>query len=211
MLIVKIVLVMDELRMMRRIYDQQLSVVTDFFKHLQDLHDHGNPPNYEFLQGLRKILEDIRSSNEEINQHTMMNGHSSSRKGTTNGITTQQLNGTTAQAALRNGSTDGVPNGSATIVESTNGTIAPQDAATQNGLSNRPHKGPDETITDSKTVIPKSTLKRAESLIQCITMRRDELQDHEDTTKDISNQVRHFNLWSFSDTPFLHERVTDHR
>ena len=157
--------IMDELRMMRRIYDQQLSVATDFLKHLQDLHDHENPPDYEFMQGLKRMIEDInKSSNARIDQSTQTNG----------------------EIGLHNGAATVAQ----TIGEHLNGTTASLNITAQDCSANRYSERRQEDTSQLKSRIPKSTLNRAKALIQVITIRRDELQDYEDTTKDVSNQVR---------------------
>ena len=71
--------------MMSRIYDQQLSVIKDFFIRLQDLYHQESPPNQELLWGLKKIADITQKSNiidvstqtnEEIGlQNWSANGH----------------------------------------------------------------------------------------------------------------------------------------
>jgi hypothetical protein len=162
--------IMDELRMMRRIYDQQLGVVTDFFKHLKDLHDQGNPPHHEFLQDLKKLLQDVNNKSNVTPHHdTTGNGE--------------------AEPENR------------TVEKSFNETTMLREANFQNCSANGRDKSHGEESSELKISIPKSTLDRAQTLIQWITMRRDELQDYEDTTKDVSNQVRHSSHLAIFDCP----------
>lgn len=147
--------------MMQRIYDQQLSVVKDFFKHLQDLHDQGNPPHRDDLEDLKKLLREI-SKNTKSTYDSMSNG----------GVISE------------NRMTRGLPNG----------TTALEEPILQNGSANNHEKNSHKETSQPRTSISKSTLDRAQNLVQWITLRRDELQDYEDTTKDISNQVRYYSL-----------------
>jgi hypothetical protein len=151
--------IMDELRMMRRVYDQQLNVVTDFLKHLQDLHDQENPPNREFLQALQRMFEDLSKD--------------------TKAGTAQNLETNTSQRT-----------------EQQNGAAPARNRFA--GHDERRH----EEISLHETGLPEKTLSRAKNLIQEITMRRNELQDYEDTTKDVSNQVC-FPSFAFPDLSIL--------
>ena len=149
--------IMDELRMMRRIYDQQLGVVKDFFKHLKDLHEQGNSPHYEFLQDLKKLLQDVNNKSN---------------------ATLQAVDG---EAKL----------GHRTVDKSPNETTTLREASSQSGSTNASRENYEGQSLASKATVSKNTLDRAQTLIQWITMRRDELQNYDETTKDVSTQVRH--------------------
>lgn len=122
--------IMDELRMMARIYFQQLRVAKHFAKNLQDLNEREVPLNQtELLQGLTRTLEVI-----------------SSRQA-----------GTTLDPDMH--------------------AIIPQtvEATSTNQGPQRP--------------IPDATLYRVRNLLEDIEIRLNELQDLEESTKEITDHV----------------------
>jgi len=161
--------IVDELKMMRRIYEEQLSVIKDFSKHLQEIYDEQHPPlsNDYLLEGLKRVFGSSNSSNGNKRMPGFLNGKVSQDGGRQNGSISSH-NGVSQQ------SHPATP-------ENTNGyhnhdqsTVAEQNA---------------EDAVAIYGVIPKSTVNRAKALIESIEMRREDLQDLQNTTKDISDQL----------------------
>jgi hypothetical protein len=124
--------IMDELRMMVRIYFQQLRVTKHFSKNLQDLNEQEAPlTSTELLRGLNRTLEVMSSRQTSTNTGTASDG---------------DIHG---------------------IIPHTN-----EEAA---GL-HRP--------------IPESTLYRVRNLLDDIEIRLNELQDFEESTREITEHAR---------------------
>jgi hypothetical protein len=119
--------IMDELRMMARIYLHQLRVTKHFSKNLQDLNEQEGPlTSKELLQGVNRNLEDISS---------------------------RQTGGK---------------------LDSDIHTIIPQ---------------PDEEAAKLQRPIPGGTLYRVRNLLEDLEIRLTELQDLEESTKEITEHV----------------------
>ena len=161
--------IVDELKMMRRIYEQQLSVIKDFSKHLQEIYDEQHPPPSDdhLLEGLKRLFAAPGSFNGSPLSPNLRNGNVSQNGGWQNGdIPTQ--NGSSQESHL---ATQENANGYHSHNQSTVAEENAKDAIAIYGI------------------IPKSTVNRAKALIENIEMRREDLQDLQNTTKDISDQL----------------------
>lgn len=188
--------IMDELKMMRRVYAQQLDVVTDFLKHLQDLHDQESPPEREFLLGLTKMIQEV-IVRKDLDPNSVPATRSKGKTPLPNGapaeIQAVQKQPDGMAALPRETAADEetrLQNGLSTTAQIAEGQHSETPAPTEGAeMQHSPNVHHNENSQPEEKV-PKTTLNRAKALIQVIAMRRDELQDHEDTTKDVANQVR---------------------
>jgi hypothetical protein len=132
---------------------------------------------------LKKIFEDIgKSPKDAVAQST----------------TTQQngpalSNGTSHQNATSSHHVTKFPNATTVELESTTQHIT----ITQEGSEDLEHTSGAEGTLQKYGPVPKSTLNRANLVVEGIELRRDDLQDLEDNTRDISDQV------GVPDTSFL--------
>lgn len=161
--------IIEELKMMRRIYEQQLSVGKDFSKHLQEIHDEQHPlPTTEYL------LDDLvtKLASRSIN-------HGSPNL-------PDFGNGTVSAV---HGQRDG--NSSAQNEPFQRPHLAIQENS--NEYQNHSRHGVAEEEKDNTIaidgVVSRTTVNRARSLNENIEMRLEDLQDLQNTTKDISDQL----------------------